>query len=97
MSSYRRTGGAGSAPGRNDRHRVSEETLAEKIMTILRKRRDSGLSPGMTAGALAGRLRVELPALRPVLNGLTASGRVVVDHGPQGLADQRRPDTYSAT
>ncbi len=80
---------------RDVRHRVGEETLAEQIMTILRKRRDSGLG-AVTAGSLAGRLKTELPALRPVLNSLVTNGRVVVDHGAMGLADQRRPDTYRA-
>ena len=80
---------------RDTRNRMTPETLNEKIMTILRKRRDSGLDPATTAEALAGRLKVELPAVTASLRHLTETGRVVRDHGPQGLADQREPDRWS--
>jgi hypothetical protein len=75
----------------------SKQPLASRIMKFLRDRRANGLPEGATVDQIAVRLRVSDRALlRVTLNHLEHVGKVRMDAGPQGLADQRRPDRWSA-
>ncbi|MFJ6895647.1 hypothetical protein [Streptomyces hokutonensis] len=75
-----------------------KQPLAARIMKVLRDRRNSGLSTGATVDAIGTALRVtDRQAIREALALLVANGRAAVDHGPQGLADQRQPDRWSAS
>ncbi|MEU0967858.1 hypothetical protein ABZ357_21365 [Streptomyces sp. NPDC005917] len=73
-----------------------KQPLAARVAKYLRDRRGSGLATGATVDMIGTALRVtDRRAIREALELLVAKGLASVDHGPQGLADQRRPDTWS--
>ncbi|MEV6542297.1 hypothetical protein [Streptomyces sp. NPDC051665] len=87
MSVYNRT---------QDRTPVHKQPLAGRVAKYLRDRRDSGMPTGATLDTIGTALRVmDRQAVREALELLVANGRATVDHGPQGLADQRQPDRWS--
>ncbi|MEV2227003.1 hypothetical protein AB0H69_00270 [Streptomyces phaeochromogenes] len=73
-----------------------QQPLAARIMKVLRDRHDSGL-PGATLDQVGLALRItDRSVITKALARLATSGKVTVDHGPQGLGDQRQPDRWSA-
>jgi len=73
---------------------LSERPLKEKIMGFLRYRAAAGLDPFADLDMIQTATRADRSDVSDALAALTARARVVVDHGPQGLADQRQPDRW---
>lgn len=84
--------------GQRDVTPQHKQPLAARIMKVLRDRRASGLATGATLDQIGAALRVtDRQAIREALALLVTNGRAIVDHGPQGLGDQRQPDRWSAS